>query len=100
MLLPEGDWDSATKKFITFTRIMGKRERLYDDDNLIGGLKPVRDALVDVGIIDNDNAASAEFIYRQVRGSAGPILEIDVCELNKAGRKVSLVPTAINPGEP
>ena len=37
-----------------------------DDDNLVGGAKPLRDALVDCGLIHDDSAVYAEFEYEQV----------------------------------
>lgn len=78
---PEG-WDTSKRKLVTLTRVMGYNERKYDDDNFIGGLKPLRDALVDAGLIANDNARSAEFKYEQVKGDPEnePMLTVEVID--------------------
>lgn len=47
---------------VTFTAYRG---RTLDDDNLIGGLKHLRDALIPAGLIINDNKAGATFTYVQ-----------------------------------
>ena len=46
------------------------RGRTLDDDNLIGGLKHLRDALIPAGLILNDNKAGATFTYVQHLASA------------------------------
>lgn len=58
---------------VTFTRIMGPRERPYDDDNLIGGLKSLRDYLVDCRFITGDSPEHATFVYKQERGKESAI---------------------------
>jgi hypothetical protein len=51
-------------KRITF---MAHTARRWDDDNLRAGMKPMRDALKDAGLIDDDGPKSGhEFIYQQV----------------------------------
>lgn len=62
-------------RFVRFTRVMGPGEREYDDDNLKGGLKPIRDLLCvgtkrhpGLGIILDDRKETARFEYQQLRG--------------------------------
>lgn len=74
--IPESDWANG-KRYVRFTRVMGPGERPYDDDNLIGGLKAVRDALVDMHFITGDGPNSAEFSYHQRHGSLSALV-IDV----------------------
>lgn len=74
------------KRRITLTRLMGKGQRLFDDDGLAGGAKFVRDAMqrpypwstkngvktVDgASLIIDDSATSAEFVYEQTRAADG-----------------------------
>jgi hypothetical protein len=49
-------------KRVTFTAYVGAR---WDDDNLPGAIKPVRDALVGVVIHADDPGSGHEFVYRQ-----------------------------------
>ena len=67
-------------KLVTFTAHVGAE---WDDDGLSSALKPCRDALQDMRIIDNDRpSAGHQFIYEQVyptpRQSRG--VRIDVTE--------------------
>lgn len=56
--------DPATPKRITFYARVGAE---WDDDNLRAGLKPVRDALKDMHIVNDDRpSAGHEWLYRQV----------------------------------
>lgn len=50
---------------------LGKGDRTMDDDNLIGGLKPARDGLVDAGLIVDDSPKWATFTYHQMRARDG-----------------------------
>lgn len=65
---------------VTFRRLLGPGERKYDDDNLRGGLKPVRDILIETGWIVDDDASHAVFFYYQERSpiGGGPALVIRV----------------------
>lgn len=66
---------------VTFTRIMCYKEKSYDDDNLIGGLKGVRDALVHHGYISGDGPRSGvKFKYKQKRDvmAQSPSLIIEI----------------------
>lgn len=81
MYEPPDGWDKNTRKLVTFTRVMSYRQRPFDDDNLIGGLKPVRDALVDIGYLRNDDSSAAEFVYKQEKDEDGdPRLRIEIIE--------------------
>lgn len=58
-------WPAATPKRVTFTALVGAR---WDDDNLRAALKPVRDALRDVGLIQDDGPTTGHrFVYEQER---------------------------------
>jgi len=59
---------------------MGRSERPYDDDNLIGGFKAIRDALVKHGYLLNDNPKNATFKYIQQREDCGPAIEIVIAK--------------------
>ncbi len=50
--------------------ITAYRKRTLDDDNMVSGCKHLRDALINVGLIKDDNAKCAEFVYRQALRSA------------------------------
>lgn len=66
------DEELATgKRSVKLTRLIGHRERAYDDDNFIGGCKPIRDALVDMGYILGDDATKAIFVYAQEKSEPG-----------------------------
>ena len=45
--------------------ITAYRKRILDDDNLIAGCKHLRDSLIVLGLIVDDNAKWSEFTYRQ-----------------------------------
>lgn len=53
--------------------ITAYRKRILDDDNLIAGAKHLRDGLILVGLIKDDNAKWATFTYRQALASVSPI---------------------------
>lgn len=78
---PPFDWDKNTRKLVTLTRVMSYRQRPFDDDNLIGGMKAVRDALVDIGYLRNDDSSAAEFVYKQEKDDEGdPRLRVEIIE--------------------
>jgi len=56
---------AEVRRRVRFTRWLGPRERIYDDDNYIGGLKPIRDILVELGYLVDDTETCAEFEYHQ-----------------------------------
>jgi hypothetical protein len=56
-------WPAGAMKRITFT-VYGRAR--FDDDNLRAVCKPVRDAVQDMAIIDNDRpSAGHTFLYEQ-----------------------------------
>jgi len=73
---PASDDVVAGFRFVRLTRLMSKRERAYDDDNFAGGCKPIRDALVDAGLIWGDSSRDAQFEYRQIYSELGPALGV------------------------
>ena len=55
------------KRMICFTRPYGGRVKQMDQDNFIGGCKPVLDALVKLGWIKDDSPQFVECIYNQIK---------------------------------
>lgn len=53
---------------VEYTRIMGKREREWDFDNLVGGGKIIFDAMVKARLIVDDSPKLCERHYEQARG--------------------------------
>lgn len=68
------------KRRVVYVRIMGPRERSWDEDNLIGGGKMVFDALKSAGVLVDDNRALCEREYREERGPASG-LRMEVSDL-------------------
>jgi hypothetical protein len=60
---PRWPWPSSLPKLVLF---MAHTGATWDDDNLRAGMKPLRDALKDAGIIDDDKPRSGHiFSYSQ-----------------------------------
>lgn len=57
-------------------RFLSCRPYLLDTDNLIGGIKPLRDALVDMELIIDDSPKYADFSYFQKVDEKNPRTEI------------------------
>ena len=67
-----GGWTffAADPKLVTFTVYGPSR---FDDDNLTAVVKPVRDALKDMAVIDDDRPSSGHlFVYEQAKPSRKP----------------------------
>jgi len=66
------------KRRVTWERILGPRQREYDEPNFVGGLKPIIDALVRVGLLVDDKPKYYEGRYGQVteRRGDGPALRV------------------------
>ena len=63
-------WEQEDAKLVTFTVYGPSR---FDDDNLTAVVKPVRDALKDMAVIDDDRPSSGhEFKYDQAKPSRKP----------------------------
>lgn len=76
------DLPGATgRRRVYVTRCMGKGKRRYDRDNLIGGCKPLMDALTLSGLLLDDKEKYLEAHYHQVRAdkgaSGGVLIEIE-----------------------
>lgn len=56
------------KRRVTFTRVFSGRQRHLDGDNLVAGLKPLRDGLTELGMIVDDSPKWLEAHYEQVKG--------------------------------
>lgn len=61
------------RRRIVFTRVYAGACRKFDHDNLVGGLKPLRDALRMVGAITNDTEACLEQHHKQIPGDSNRI---------------------------
>jgi hypothetical protein len=58
---------AETFRRVTFVRLYSGREREFDYANLVGGMKPVVDAMKNVGLIVDDSTRWIEDHYRQER---------------------------------
>lgn len=77
-----GLYSATVKRRVIFTRILGPRNRLLDQPNFIGGIKPVLDALVNVEGLVDDSAKHFEGYYHQRKQRPGeePGLGVDIEE--------------------
>ena len=62
--VPEQPWPFAV---VTITRVYGPRCRPYDYANLVGGCKPIPDALIKIGVLTDDDPKHFEATYHQRR---------------------------------
>lgn len=62
---------AQAKRRVTIRRIIGYRQREFDLDNLVGGCKPLVDALVRDGLLVGDRRDQAEISYEQVKVDGG-----------------------------
>lgn len=60
---------ATLKRRVCLTRLIGPQGQLYDDDNLVAGAKPIRDALIHAGWIKDDSAVWLKAHYDQERSS-------------------------------
>ena len=52
--------------------------REFDDDNLTGSLKPLRDAIAeDIGLNDADRRIKWEYGFQQTKGCPGVLVKIE-----------------------
>jgi hypothetical protein len=66
---------------VVFTRIVDTPRMLYDFGNLVGGLKPIVDAMVDVGLLVDDSPRWLNDHYHQrVERLAPEALHIELWE--------------------
>jgi hypothetical protein len=61
----------AAPRRVTFTRRYSGRKQLRDHANVIGGMKPVVDAMVRAGLLVDDSPEWFEAYYRQERAAHG-----------------------------
>lgn len=68
------------KRRLVLTRCYTSKQREWDYDNLVGGMKCVLDAMVKAGLLLDDNSRFVEGEYKQERtGRSG--LRVDVWEV-------------------
>jgi len=78
----------AIRVFSNAPKAAGGRVRRLDDDNLVGGLKGLRDQLKHLGIIKNDSPAWAKFAYVECRDKVeSPRTEIAITYNGKRAGK-------------
>lgn len=70
---------ATSKRRVTIRRIIGYRQREFDHDNLVGGCKPLVDALVRDGMLIGDRRHQAEIGYEQVKvdGGSGVVIMLE-----------------------
>jgi len=71
---------ATARRKIKFTSYRVKK---LDDDNLRGGIKPVVDGLVDLGLLHDDSPAWATFEYEQVlvpQSERRTVIEVETVE--------------------
>ena len=73
--------DDDVKAVVTFLRTYSGRQKLRDRGNLIGGLKPVLDAMTLTGLIVDDSPKWLTDYYHQARVETGGALTIKIEEL-------------------
>lgn len=73
-------WGKATgKRTLIVTRYVASQGHLIkDDDNRIGAIKPVKDLLVDMGVLIDDTSEHVVFDVRQLIDRENPRTEIEV----------------------
>jgi hypothetical protein len=70
------------KRYISITRFIGYRQREYDYGNLVGGCRPLVDALVRLRWLVDDRPACllAEYMQRKAAGRSGVEIRIFAAE--------------------
>lgn len=70
---------ASSRRRVTIERRIGYRQREFDADNLIGGCKPLVDAMVREGLLLDDKREHAEIHYTQIKrdGAAGVKITIE-----------------------
>jgi len=70
------------RRRVTFIRVLGPRQRKFDDDNLSAAFKPIRDALTEESLIVDDDPRHIEARYEQVdhERTVGPEIRIVITE--------------------
>jgi hypothetical protein len=70
---------ATARRRVTFTRLYTGRGQRRDRGNLIGGMKPVLDALVRQGLLVDDREEYCEDYYRQERHASisGVVMRIE-----------------------
>lgn len=67
--LQHGITPAAGRRRLTLTRIYARGQRALDRDNLIGGMKPLVDAIAREGMLRDDTQAWAELHHDQEPGT-------------------------------
>jgi hypothetical protein len=70
--------DETPRQQARVTVFWGKGQRMFDDDNLAAGLKPLIDGMRDIGLIRNDSPRWFRLEARQDRDPERPRVEIEM----------------------
>lgn len=73
-------WGTATgKRTLIVTRYVASQgHMIVDSDNRIGAIKPVKDLLVEMGVLTDDTDADVSFEVRQFIDKSNPRTEIEI----------------------
>jgi hypothetical protein len=71
---------SGEQRGVTLTLVRGKHQRILDEDNCVGALKPILDGLKDAGWIYDDRRSSLwPYTVSQLKDNAvGPCVMVEV----------------------
>lgn len=72
--------DATTRRRVFFTRYYSGKQRPYDRDNLVAGMKPLRDCLTELKLIVDDSERWLEAHYMQKHGETSHIA-VDIEEI-------------------
>lgn len=67
---------AVAKRRVTLVRVMGKGQREFDIDNLVGGAKCAVDAMVREGLLMGDARDQVELVYEQKRAEKPGVIVI------------------------
>jgi len=73
----------AAREEYRLVRFMSFRKELLDYDNLVGGCKPLVDAMVDTGLLADDSPKYASFLYFQKADRENPRTEARIFILKR-----------------
>lgn len=93
--LSDTSWESKPKDETPrmqarITVFWGKGQRMFDDDNLAAGLKPLIDGMRDIALIRNDSPRWFRLIADQKRDPERPRMEIEIEAVAGPKRKQKL----------
>lgn len=85
---------AAGPRHLRVTRVLGHRERAYDTMNLVGGLKPIVDLLVECGYLVDDRDQEFSFSVHQRRPAPSEPSPLTILDLTD---RTTVLPTSRPP---